>query len=85
MRTSTWSTSSPDGVSCRAPRPEKRRENADDHGTTWVLFLNDDYRGGELFWPTREIVLKPRAGTAVRWPTGIPHGLARTDDGYQFT
>ena len=64
---------------------EKRRENADDHGTTWVLFLNDDYRGGELFWPTREIVLKPRAGTAVRWPSGIPHGIARTDDGYQFT
>ena len=64
---------------------EKRSENADDHGTTWVLFLNDDYKGGELFWPTREIVLKPRAGTAVRWPSGIPHGIARTDDGYQFT
>ena len=64
---------------------EKRRENADDHGTTWLLFLNDDYKGGELFWPTREIVLKPRAGTAVRWPSGIPHGIARTDDGYQFT
>ena len=64
---------------------EKRNENADDHGTTWVLFLNDDYKGGELFWPTREIVLKPRAGTAVRWPSGIPHGIARTDDGYQFT
>ena len=64
---------------------EKRRENADDRGTTWILFLNDDYRGGELFWPTREIVLKPRAGTAVRWPSGIPHGIARTDDGYQFT
>ena len=63
---------------------EKRRENADDHGTTWVLFLNDDYKGGELFWPTREIVLKPKAGTAVRWPSGIPHGIARTDDGYQF-
>ena len=64
---------------------EKRHENADDHGTTWVLFLNDDYKGGELFWPTREIVLKPRAGTAVRWPSGIPHGIARTHDGYQFT
>ena len=64
---------------------EKRHENPDDHGTTWILFLNDDYKGGELFWPTREIMLKPRAGTAVRWPSGIPHGIARTDDGYQFT
>ena len=64
---------------------EKRHENEDDHGTTWILFLNDDYKGGELFFPTREIVLKPRAGTAVRWPSGIPHGIARTDDGYQFT
>ena len=64
---------------------EKRHEHADDHGTTWILFLNDDYKGGELFFPTREIVLTPRAGTAVRWPSGIPHGIARTDDGYQFT
>ena len=64
---------------------EKRHENPDDQGTMWILFLNDDYKGGELFFPTREIVLKPKAGSAVRWPTGIPYGIAMTDDGFQFT
>ena len=67
-----------------APAP-KLSENSGIFASKWILFLNDDYRGGEIFFPTRHMVVVPIAGTIVRWPAGIPHGLATAHEGYQFT
>ena len=62
----------------------KRSEIAHMQASEWLLFLNHDYRGGELLFPTREIAIKPQAGTIVRWPSGIPHAVALAHEGYQF-
>ena len=42
--------------------------------TEWALFLNDEYKGGRLYFPTRKLVIEPKEGLCVRWPRSIPHG-----------
>ncbi len=37
-----------------------------------VLYLNDDYIGGELAFPNQEIVIKPKAGSLVIFPSVPP-------------
>ena len=69
----------------QAAPAQKRSENSHVYASRWLLWLNDDYSGGELFFPTRRIVLRPRAGFIVRWPDGIPYGIALAHEGYQFT
>lgn len=41
-----------------------------------ALYLNDDYDGGELYFPTKNFCIKPKAGTSVIFPVGYthPHG-----------
>lgn len=41
-----------------------------------ALYLNDDYEGGELYFPTKNFAVKPEAGTSVVFPVGYthPHG-----------
>ena len=63
----------------------KMSENSQAFASQWILFLNSDYRGGEIFFPTRQSVVAPLAGTIVRWPSGMPHGVATAHEGYQFT
>ena len=69
----------------RAQPAPQRRERPRTVASEWVLFLNSDYHGGELVFPTRMRCIAPRAGTIVRWPAGIPHAIAPSVDGYQFT
>ena len=64
---------------------EKRSEIAGIDASRWILWLNNDYKGGEIFFPTRRIVVPPLAGAIIRWPIGIPHGIATAHEGYQFT
>ncbi len=40
-----------------------------DRDLSVVYFLNDDFEGGELFFPTLEIVVKPQAGSMVCFPS----------------
>ena len=64
---------------------EKRSENGMLDPSQWILWLNNDYKGGEVFFPTRRIVVPPLAGAIIRWPMGIPFGIATAHEGYQFT
>lgn len=40
-----------------------------------VLYLNDDYEGGELHFPRQGLTYKPRAGSLILFPSGFsyPH------------
>ena len=67
-----------------SPAP-KEKENGNLTASRWLIFLNDDYHGGEILWPSRMQAIRPKAGTVVRWPIGIPHARSVTTDGYQFT
>jgi len=33
-----------------------------------VLYLNDDYSNGEVFWPNKNLELRPKPGTLVMFP-----------------
>lgn len=43
--------------------------------TRWLLWLNDNHAGGRLYFPTRNVVVEPKAGTVIRWPAVFPHGI----------
>ena len=66
-------------------RPPLHKEIDLKSDSKWILFLNDDYKGGRVWFPTRGLALDPVAGCAVRFPTGIPYGRTLVRDGYQFT
>lgn len=42
---------------------------------TFLLYLNDDYEGGETFFPKRDISLKPERGTGVLFDDATPNGM----------
>lgn len=52
-----------------------------------VFYINDDYSGGELFFPEYDIKIKPKAGTFVTWPSNAKymHGVCEITDGYRYT
>jgi predicted 2-oxoglutarate/Fe(II)-dependent dioxygenase YbiX len=54
---------------------------------TVILYLNDDYEGGELFFPQHNIVIKPSAGSIVTFPgdhTNI-HGVNEVKNKTRYT
>jgi hypothetical protein len=38
-----------------------------------ILFCNDDYDGGELYFPRQGITIKPEVGLMVMFPAGFTH------------
>jgi predicted 2-oxoglutarate/Fe(II)-dependent dioxygenase YbiX len=40
---------------------------------SFVFYLNDDYEGGEIYWPNQNISLKPKAGSVVIFPSKEPY------------
>jgi hypothetical protein len=40
---------------------------------TVVVYLNDDYEGGELYFPNHDIKVKPKAGSIAMYPSGDPY------------
>lgn len=40
---------------------------------TIVVYLNDDYEGGELNFPKLNVKIKPKAGSVMMYPSGEPY------------
>jgi len=40
-----------------------------------IIYLNDDYEGGEIYYPDVNIKIKPKAGSIVIHDAGILHGV----------
>jgi predicted 2-oxoglutarate/Fe(II)-dependent dioxygenase YbiX len=38
-----------------------------------VLYLNDDYEGGEIYFPEQNIKIKPKAGSMIMFPSYRPY------------
>jgi hypothetical protein len=51
-----------------------------------VLYLNDDYEGGELYYPNLEITIKPEAGSLVIHPGNEDylHGVSPVTSGLRY-
>jgi predicted 2-oxoglutarate/Fe(II)-dependent dioxygenase YbiX len=40
---------------------------------SFVFYLNDNYEGGDIYWPNQNISLKPEAGSVVIFPSKEPY------------
>jgi len=51
-----------------------------------VLYLNDDYEGGELYYPDLKLAIKPEAGSLVIHPGTVEyaHGVAPVTSGMRY-
>lgn len=49
-----------------------------------VLYLNDEFEGGELEFPNSSFQFKPSAGTAVLFPHDMPHAALEVLQGTKF-
>ena len=51
-----------------------------------ILYLNDDYEGGEINFPLQEIKLKPEAGTLLIFfgDQKIPHEVLKVISGKRY-
>jgi len=51
-----------------------------------IVYLNDDYEGGEVFFPQLEKVIKPKAGQCMVFPGGkLMHGVHPVTAGTRYT
>jgi hypothetical protein len=52
-----------------------------------LFYWNDDFEGGELYYPQHDIVVKPKPGLAVVHPGDIHylHGVKPIISGERFT
>ena len=52
-----------------------------------LFYINDDYEGGELYFPNQNIKFKPKAGAAYFFPGDMNyiHGVTRIESGIRYT
>lgn len=52
-----------------------------------VLYLNDDYEGGELYFPGHKLAIKPKAYSFFFFPGGVEnlHGVNKIESGVRHT
>jgi len=52
-----------------------------------LIYINDDYKGGEIYFPQHDIEIKPSAGDAVFFPGDrfYLHGVKELKEGLRFT
>lgn len=52
-----------------------------------LVYLNDDYEGGEIFFPRYNLTIKPKAGTLITFPGSLYyiHGVKKITNGNRFT
>jgi hypothetical protein len=52
-----------------------------------VLYLNDDYEGGEIYFPNQNIEIKPKPNTLVFFPGTMEflHGVKPITNGIRYT
>ena len=55
------------------------------HG--FVIYINDDYLGGEIYYPLKDIAIKPKARSLVIHPgtEEYTHGVAVVEAGLRYT
>lgn len=78
------------------PHADKELHEGPDAGTEnnfpWydlgtVFYFNDDYEGGELFFPKQELVFKPKARAVYFFPgdQNFIHGVNKVQSGTRYT
>ncbi len=78
--------------SCLPPHTDNSNPDGSPHSTPWrdfssIVYLNDDYEGGELYFTAQDRVLKPRRGMLVAFSAGYhhEHGVLKVTRGRRIT
>jgi len=52
-----------------------------------LIYINDDYIGGEIYFPNHGVEIKPDAGSLIFFPgdKNFPHGVKKILEGQRFT
>lgn len=52
-----------------------------------LIYLNDDFKGGEIYFPIQKIEIKPEAGDAIFFPgdNKYLHGVKKITEGNRFS
>jgi len=51
----------------------------------YQIYLNDDFDGGETFYPEKKLYIKPRAGHLVIFRSSLPHGVTKVEKKPRYT
>lgn len=74
------------------PHADSANEDGSDHPYPWrehasILYLNDDYEGGSIYFPQHDLELNPKPGTMVTFPgtTEYMHGVKKITAGERYS
>lgn len=74
------------------PHADRANPGGEPHGMPWrdfasIVYLNDDYEGGSLYFSALDMVIKPTAGTLVAFTGGFhhEHGITTITKGIRIT
>ena len=74
------------------PHADREEPDGSKHPFPWrdyatVVYLNDDYEGGEIYWPNKKIQYKPRRGSLAIFPgtNEFLHGVKEVPEGIRYT
>lgn len=74
------------------PHADKENPDGNPHPFPWrdfatLVYLNENYVGGEIYWPNKNIEIKPKKGTLVIFPgtAEFLHGVRETTEGTRYT
>jgi hypothetical protein len=76
----------------QVPHSDSTGNQGEDNGTSHrsfscLLYLNDNFDGGELWFPNQNFLFKPKANTAVFFPSTFEysHGVKSLNKGIRYT
>ena len=55
-----------------------------DYRYSLVVYLNDSFSGGDIYFPEQDTTLKPSAGAIAIFPSTYEHGVNATSDGTKW-
>jgi predicted 2-oxoglutarate/Fe(II)-dependent dioxygenase YbiX len=76
-----WSTNA--GLAAHTDGPSKIEKPMTTIGA--LVYLNDDYEGGELYFPEYDILIKPKFGDLVIFPCHFLHEVKNVLSGERYT
>jgi hypothetical protein len=61
-------------------------DNGSNRTISWgaVIYLNNDYLGGEIYYPDLDIVHKPDPGSMLLHAGNIDHGVYKVEEGIKY-
>jgi hypothetical protein len=74
------------------PHADKQLNNGEpnafvDYDLNSLFYYNDDFEGGDLYYPQHDMVVQPKPGLAVAHPGDVNylHGVTMITKGYRYT